>query len=101
MEDITAKNVLWGLVGKVVPLQGIFPLEPVAVMVGREKLTSGSEDILRFWCEKKEAREALSHRKVKVLQPDAFEEVDWREVYKMLTYKQVCGVAGTNEMQAR
>ena len=58
------------------PPQGIFPLEPVAVIVGKEKLTSGSEDILRFWCQKKEAREVLSHWKVKVLQPDAFEEVD-------------------------
>eukprot|EP00956_Cyclotella_meneghiniana_P037465 scaffold139228_cov59-Cyclotella_meneghiniana.AAC.6 len=51
--DTTAKNVLWGLVGEVVPPQGIFPLEPVAVMVGKEKLTSGSEDILRVWCQKK------------------------------------------------
>ena len=109
--DITAKNVLWGLVGETVPPQGIFPLEPVAVVVGREKLMSGSEDILQFWCQKKEAREVLSHQKVRVLQPGAFEVVDWRAVYQTLNVvprmfqiwacKQVCGVAGTNKMQAR
>eukprot|EP00956_Cyclotella_meneghiniana_P030107 scaffold74950_cov70-Cyclotella_meneghiniana.AAC.3 len=82
--DITAKNVLWGLVGETVPPQGIFPLEPVAVVVGREKLMSGSEDILQFWCQKKEAREVLSQQKVRVLQPGAFEEVDWRAVYQTL-----------------
>ena len=48
---------------------------------------------------------------MKVLRPDAFDEVDWRAVYKTLNdaprmfqiwaCKQVCGVAGTNEMQAR
>ena len=82
--DIKAKNVLWGLVGEMVPAEGIFPLESVAVVVRREKLTSGSEDILRFWCQRKEEREVLAHRKVKVLQPDVFDEVDWRAVYQTL-----------------
>ena len=73
------------------------------MFAGKEKLTSGSEDTLRYWCHRKLVKEVLSHTK---------EEVEWEAVYKALTSdvprmfqiwacKQVCGVAGTNEMQAR
>lgn len=56
-------------------------------------------------------REALAHENVQVLQPDQFDEVWWQAVHKALNEvprmfqiwacKQVTGVAGTNEMQAR
>lgn len=65
--DTDAKNVIWGLVGEELPPMDVFPLEPVAVFVGREKLTSGSDDELRFWCQRQEARRILAHEKVKVL----------------------------------
>lgn len=106
--DIDAKNVLWGLVGEAAPPQGVFPLEPVAVFVGKEKLSSGSEDILRYWCQQKVAREVLAHKKVKALQMGQFDEVEWQAVHHVLqavprmfqiwACKQVIGVAGTNEM---
>jgi hypothetical protein len=109
--DIDAKNVIWGLVGEELPPMDVFPLEPVAVFVGKEKMTSGSEDELRFWCERIDAREILAHEKVKVINQEQFEEVEWRGVYKALNdvprmfqnwaCKQVLGLAGTNEMQAR
>jgi hypothetical protein len=47
--DASAKGQLWGLEGDVLPPQDVFPLEPLAVFVGKEKLTSGSEELLRFW----------------------------------------------------
>jgi hypothetical protein len=110
--DGEAKGALCGLQGGAPPPpQDVFPLELMAVFVGKEKLTSGSEDWLRYWCERVVAKEALAHDKVKVLQHDQFEEVDWPAVHKVLTdvprmfqvwaCKQVIGVAGTNEMQAR
>jgi hypothetical protein len=109
--DHTAKGTLWGLEGGELPPQGVFPLEPIAVFAGKEKLTSGSEDWLRFWCQRQVAKEVLAHEKVGVLQPDQFEEVEWQAVYQALTEvprmfqlwacKQMTGVAGTNEMQAR
>ena len=109
--DMAAKRVLWGLEGLEPPPQGVFPREPLLVFVGREKLTSGSEDWLRFWCHRKVAKEVLADKKVSVLQPDEFEEVDWLPIYKALNEvprmfqlwagKQVMGVAGTNAMQAR
>jgi hypothetical protein len=49
--DTSAKGQLWGLEGEVLPRQDVFPVEPLAVFVGKEKLTSGSEDLLRFWCQ--------------------------------------------------
>jgi hypothetical protein len=109
--DGEAKGALWGLQGGAMPPQEVFPLEQLAVFVGKDKLTSGSEELLRFWCERVVAKEALAHPKVKVLQQDQFEEVEWPAVNTALTEvprmfqvwagKQVCGVAGTNEMQAR
>jgi len=109
--DTCAKAQLWGLEGTVPPQQGVFLLEPIAVYVGKDKMTSGLEDILRFWCQRKVAKEVMAHPKVNVLQPDQFEEVEWPAVYHALTEvprmfqiwacKQVTGVAGTNEMQSR
>lgn len=98
--------------GEELPPQDIFPLESVAVFVGKEKMKSGSESLLRFWCEKVlVARVALAHEKVKVLQPDQFDEVWWHAVHDALTEvlrmfqiwacEQVTGVAGTNKIQAR
>jgi hypothetical protein len=109
--DVKAKSELWGLEGTVLPPQEVFPLEAVAVFVGKEKLTSGSEDLLRYWCQRVVAKEVLAHEKVKVLNQEQFEEVEWSAVYQALTEvprmfqlwacKQVTGVTGTNEMQAR
>ena len=109
--DTKAKRVLWDLQGAALPSQRVFPLEPVAVFAGKEKLTSGSEDWLRFWCHRSLTKAALADKKVAVLQPNQFEEVDWNPVYKTLhkvprmfqlwACKQVTGVAGTNKMQAK
>jgi hypothetical protein len=99
------------LEGEALPPHDVFPLEHLAVFVGKEKLTSGSEDLLRLWCQRKVVKVALADEKVNVLQGDQFEEVEWAVVHKALTdvprmfqlwaCKQVCGVAGINEMQAR
>lgn len=84
LHGIDAMNVLWGLVSEAARPQGVFPLEAVAVFVGKEKLTSGSEDILRYWCQRKVAREVLVHKKVKALQTDQFDEVEWQAVHHAL-----------------
>lgn len=75
--DSMAKSKLWGLDGTALPPQDVFPLEAIAVFVGKEKLTSGSEDWLRFWCQRAEAKKALADEKIKVLNHDQFEEVEW------------------------
>eukprot|EP00956_Cyclotella_meneghiniana_P022017 scaffold40896_cov41-Cyclotella_meneghiniana.AAC.6 len=109
--DSLAKKVIWLLMGEDLPAQEMLPLEPLAVFVGREKMTSGSEDNIRFWCHRQLAKETMAHKKVKVFDETQFEEVHWRSCYGALVAaprmfqiwacKQAMGVAGTNEMQAR
>jgi hypothetical protein len=85
--DAGAKRELWGLEGNTLPPQSIFLLEPLAVFVGKDKLklTSGSEDLLRYWCHRKMARIVLAHEKVNVLQQDQFDEVEWPAAYESLS----------------
>jgi len=71
--DTRAKRTLWELQGEALPAQRVFPLEPVAAFAGKEKLTSGSEDWLRFWCHRIVAKTALSDKKVAVLEAHQFE----------------------------
>ena len=109
--DSLAKKVIWLLKGEELPIQEALPLEPVAVFVGGEKMTSGSEDNIRFWCHRQVAKEAFANSKVKGPNNEQFEEIHWRSCYGALVKaprmfqvwacKQVMGVAGTNEMQAR
>ena len=69
------------LMGADPPAQEALPLEPVAVFVGGEKMTSAAEDNLRYWCHRQEAKTAFAHSKVKDLQADQFEEVHLRSCY--------------------
>lgn len=62
----------------------VSPLEPVAVFMGHEKLTSGSEEEPWFWCQRKEARVILASEKVKVIDQEQFDKVEWRGVHQAL-----------------
>ena len=46
--DGMAKSVVWGLVGKECPIQKMSPLEPIAISIGKEKLTMDMAGELRF-----------------------------------------------------
>ena len=46
--DGDAKEVIWGLEGDELPPQEIFPLEPIAVFIGTEKMTFDTGETLRF-----------------------------------------------------
>ena len=107
--DITAKNVIWGLAGEQLPIQRVFPLEPVAVYIGKEKMTSDTGPRLRFWAHKHLAR--AFYEEARVLNNDQFDEVDWESVHSALysvprlfqvwACKQVNNIAGTNHNQAK
>ncbi len=108
--DLAAKSELWELVGQSTPAQLPLPLEPVVVMVGRHKMTSGSEDSIGFWCHKILARRTLADPKVYWLDREQFDEVYWPACYQALTEvpcmfklfaaKQTLGIAGCNVNQA-
>jgi hypothetical protein len=106
--DLRAKGAIWGLEGCELPPQEVFPLEPVAVFVGKEKMTSDTAESLRFWAHHKLAEATFFS--LGILSPHGFQEVAWKQVYATLhkvprlfqlwACKQVMDVAGTNVNQA-
>ena len=80
------------------------------VRIGKDKMTSGSEESIVFWCNKALTHRALSDPKVKWLDAEQFDEVYWPACYAALTEtkrmfqifacKQAMGIAGGNENQA-
>ena len=50
--DGDAKKVIWGLELEYLPLQDMFPLEPISASLGKLKLTSETEKYLPFWAQR-------------------------------------------------
>ena len=107
--DVHAKRVIWGLNDDKLPHQEVFPLEPVAVFLGQEKMTSDTSKEVRFWAHRTLAEETYS--KLGLMSVSSFREVAWRQVndtlhavprlFQLWACKQVTDVAGTNMNQAR
>jgi hypothetical protein len=107
--DAGAKRALWNVVRTAQPEKRCFPLEPIACFVGKEKLTSESGDLLRFWMHRRLAREALVDSKV--LNIRQFDAIAWDAVYdglhlvppmfQMWACKQVWDIAGTNYLHSK
>ena len=76
--DAAAKQAIIDLID-VVLQQEVFPLESVAVFVGKEKMTSSTSGVLRFWAYRRLAKQAF--HSLNILFADQFEEVDWPSVY--------------------
>ncbi len=86
----------------------LFPLEPIGITVGGEKLSSETGHLLRFHAHRQLAR-TFFHRKG-ILSQDRFDEVDWEPVHRTLhavprlfqvwASKHVLGVAGTMKFLA-
>ena len=56
------KNVIWGFLGEKFPKQRSFPLEPISVWVGEDKMTSDTSKILKFWVHSNLQNKHLSAR---------------------------------------
>merc|ERR1712086_667377 len=88
--------------------QEVFPLEPVAVFLGKEKMTSDTSKEVRFWAHRTLAEETYS--KLGLMPVSSFREVAWRQVnetlhavprlFQLWACKQVTDAAGTNVNQA-
>ncbi len=80
----------------------LFPLEPIAIFVEGEKLSSETRPLLQFYAHRQLARR-LFHWK-KILLQDKFEEVNWESVHRALhlvpqlfqvwASKHILGIAG-------
>jgi hypothetical protein len=81
----------------------MFPLEPVGLFVGRQKMTSDTGDHIRFWAHHRLAQDYYWDRNI--LSNEQFDQVDWRSVYDTLhglprlfqlwASKHVLGIAGS------
>jgi hypothetical protein len=80
--DHGAKDKIYSTVEEGVQRQREFPLEPLALFVGGEKVTTESGSLIRFEAHQKEAKAVMLERKV--LDPSTFEEVAWRHVHRTL-----------------
>jgi hypothetical protein len=86
----------------------LFPLEPIGITVGGEKLSSETGHLLRFHAHRQLAR-MFFHQK-EILSRDTFDEVDWESVHRTLhtvprlfqvwATKHVLGIAGTMKFLA-
>ena len=104
-----AKNVLWGFSGSDHPRQKTFPLEPVAVFVGDDKLTSCMHKTLQFWIHKQIEMDTFFQ--LGLISAQNFQEIAWRQVHDALletprmfqvwVCKQVTNIAGVNGNQVR
>ena len=103
-----AKNVIWGFSGEQFPKQRCFPLEPISVWVGEDKMTSDTSKLLNFWVHKQLVEQTFYQ--LGLMLSDHFREVAWRQVYDALhdvprmfqiwACKKVTNIAGVNSNQA-
>ena len=71
--DGMAKNVIWGFSGEQLPKQKFFPLEPISVWVGEDKITSDTSNLLKFWVHKQLAEQTFYQ--LGLISSDHFQEV--------------------------
>ncbi len=106
--DGMAKGKIWELPTEL-PRQKSFPLEPVTVWIGDDKLSSDASDLLRFWVHKQLAEKTFHH--LSILSPQQLQEVAWKQVhdalceaprmFQIFACKQVNDIAGVNVNLAR
>jgi hypothetical protein len=102
--DYKAKTAILSLNAMSLPRQQRFPLEPICVFIGNNKLTADMHDHLQYWAHLKLARS--TYHSLGILNSSQFDLVDWEMVYALLRHvpklfqlwacKQVTNIAATN-----
>lgn len=101
--DHRAKQILlanqYNSLGKAYTL----PLEAITVTVGKDKVTSASGPLVRYWCHRRQAKDFYTEKHI--LYPQEFNSLDWESIHGALTKvprlfqiwacKQVMNIAGT------
>jgi hypothetical protein len=103
--DYQAKRQIWDWDPTGVEVTKRFPLEPICIMIGKNKITANNCEGLRFWVNLRIAR-PIFHEK-KILFAQQFDVVDWEMVHKALwevprmfaiwACKQVMSIAAAND----
>jgi hypothetical protein len=102
--DYHAKTAIWDAGPVDDKITRGFPLEPVCVFLGRNKLTSDKGEALSFWVNRQIARKI--YHELDILYVHSFDKVDWECVHSSLqrtprmfqiwACKQVMGIAPAN-----
>jgi hypothetical protein len=79
--DYHAKLALWEAVDQQEMLTKPFPLEPICVCLGRNKLTSDKGATLQFWAHKQLAKECFHDARILF---EEFNLVDWEAAHMAL-----------------
>jgi hypothetical protein len=80
--DYHAKKAIWESDQNPDAPTRCFPLEPLCVFLGRNKLTSDKGDMLRFWVQKQLAQSRFYE--ANILYGQQFDSVDWEMVHGAL-----------------
>jgi hypothetical protein len=80
--DYKAKTAIRSLNTASLPRQQRFPLEPICIFAGHNKLASDMNDYLRYWVQLKLAR--LTYHSLGILDSNQFDLVDWEMVQDLL-----------------
>jgi hypothetical protein len=62
--------------------RGMFPLEPVSLLIGDNKMTSDIGEQIHFWTQRQLAKDFFNVRKI--LSHSQFESIDWESIHQML-----------------
>jgi hypothetical protein len=99
------KETVWDWVGEDLPPQKVFPLEPLAVYTGQDKLTADTGGELKFWAHTQLAESVFIQ--LGLLSTEQFHQIARRQVYGALhevphmfqiwMCKQVTNIAGINK----
>jgi hypothetical protein len=76
--DFYAKHAIFEESSNHNPHPKRYPLEPIYIFLGKNKLTSDNGDRLRFWAQKQVAKESFHDSKIMF---EEFELVDWEMIY--------------------
>jgi hypothetical protein len=79
--DFYAKQAIWDETGTTDTMAKRFPLEPICVFLGRDKLTSDKGERLQFQAHKQLAKESFYESKILF---EEFNNVNWEMVYLAL-----------------
>ena len=109
MMDGKAKQEIWDLDPENLPNQEAFPLEPLCVFLGKDKMSSDKGARICFWDHKQIYEEV--YRNTRILLLYQLKEVYWDmahlalhelpRMFQIRSCKQVMGVVGTNLYQSK
>ena len=80
--DGKAKQYIWDLDPDNLPRQETFPLEPLCIFLVKEKISSDTGAIIRFWDHKQLSEEV--YRNLRILLNNQFKKLDWDMVHLAL-----------------